>query len=153
PSLPVGDVPQFLHLRRERGLRGLEALDDLLVVLLRWQLRNRAERRAHLLHGALAGLEGQVSAPRGRFDARPELLQTRERFAARALVGFAWRAVASRERLLGFGVLRRDRGVDLAVRGERVPFLPDRRELAPSGGEILDGGAGDRRRGQFGDPR
>src|SRR5262249_26363137 len=150
PSLPVGDIAQLLHLGRQRRLRRLEALDDLFVVLFRRELRNRAERGTQLLDGALAGLERQVGTRRGRFDARRELLQTRERLAARAFVGFAGGAVARRERLLRLGVLRRDRRIDLAGRAERMPFLPDRRELTPCGGEILDGGAGAGRCGQLG---
>src|SRR5262249_45795704 len=153
PALPVGDVAQLLHLRRQRGLRRLEALDDLLVVLLRRQLRNRAERSAQLFHGALAGLQRQIGARGGGFDAGRELLQPHQRLAARAVVRFARGAVARRDRLLGLVVLRGDCRIDLAGRAERVPFFANRGELPARGGQVLDGGAGAGSGGQLGEPR
>ena len=60
PPLPLGDLAQFLHLGRQRGLRGLQPLHDLVVVLLRRQRRHVGERGAHVAQRALGGLQREV---------------------------------------------------------------------------------------------
>ena len=74
PPLPAGDVAQLLDFRREGGLRGLQPLQDVLVVALGRQRRQAAERRAHVAQRALAGFERQVGPRCERLDAAEQLL-------------------------------------------------------------------------------
>ena len=62
PALPVRDVAQLLHLRRQRSLRRLEAADDLFEVALGRQRRNGAERDAYIFQRAFGGLQREIRA-------------------------------------------------------------------------------------------
>jgi hypothetical protein len=137
PTLPVGDVAQFLHFRHQRGLRRLEAFHDLVVVLLRRQLRHRPERRADFLQRALARLQRQIGAAGDRLDAADQLLRADQPLAPRLLILFVRRGVARRKRGLRSVVLLGDHRVVDHAGAQIVPFPADRRELLARGGEVV----------------
>src|SRR6185503_17965060 len=153
PPLPVGDVAQLLHLRHQRGLRRLQPLDDLVVILLRRQLRDGAERGADVLQRPLASLEREVGARGNRFEPAGQLLQARQRFAPRLLILFVRRRLALAEHAFSLGVAQRDLRIGRARRRQAVPLAADDAELPPRRRQILERRRGGRFVGELGQPR
>src|SRR5436190_18571379 len=138
PALPVRDIAQLLHLRRQRSLRRLEAADDLFEVALGRQRRNGAERDAYIFQRAFGGLQREIGAGRQWLEPRHQLLEARQRVATLALILLVGRSVPRRETRVGRGVTGRHGRIGRLGVAQGAPFTPDERELAPRGRKILD---------------
>ena len=122
----------------QRGLRRLEPADDLFVVALGRQLRNRAERDAEIFQRALGGLQREIG-PRGqRLESRGELLKPRQRLAPLALLLFVGRGVARRECRVGLRISRRDLGIGRVGMAHGAPLAPNQCELPPRRRQIVE---------------
>ena len=153
PSLPVGDVAQFLDLRRERRLRGLQPLDDLLVVLARRQRRNGAERRPQIAQRAVARFEREIFARPERFDARRQLLEPGERVAPRALILLLNGRFPGGELRVGIRVARGEIRIDGDAAADIGPFAAHHAELSPRRRQIVDARRARRFVGELREPR
>jgi hypothetical protein len=80
PPLPVGQLPQLLHFRRERGLDFFQPLRDVVMLALRRQRRQIGERRSHVAQRALACLQRQVGSGGERRGTGGKLGQPGKRF-------------------------------------------------------------------------
>ena len=97
PLLPLGDFAQVLDLGRQRRLRGLQPLHDLVVVVPRRQRRDVGERRsAHRASTRVADLEREVRLLDQCVGASEQLVEAVEAVAAIPRFGLVGLATALR---------------------------------------------------------
>jgi hypothetical protein len=81
------ETAQVLHLRRERGVRGFEAPDDVLVVLARGERRHVGDGVADVTQRTVGRLERHVFFSKQRLDSADQLVHPAQALATRSGLG------------------------------------------------------------------
>ena len=139
-ALPVVGLAQFLHLRRERGLHGLEPRHDVLEVLLGRQRRHRPEGILHVLQRAVGGLQREVVLGGKRLDAAEQIVHASQRLLAGAGIFLARLGVAPAHAAGRVVVARQHLAVHVDAKGGVTPFAAHRVEALARRLQVLVGG-------------